>query len=93
MVLGTNQSEPNKTQDTSLAAYLYTQGFKILDIDYSSDRATILFANNDKTIEEHKRLYYIGKASVDPSDYSRTLKRLNKIIRNRIPWVEGVINA
>ena len=89
----TDYLESYSTTDTSLAAYLYTEGFKIVDIDYSQERARILFENGSNKIHDFERLYYIGKGSVDASTYSRNHKRLSKVLRNRYPWVEGVINA
>lgn len=89
----TTLKEPYSTTDTSLAAFLYTEGFRIIDIDYSNDRAQIIFENGDQKIHDMERLYYIGKAEVEPSLYSRNYKRLSRVLRNRIPWVEGVVNA
>ena len=79
-----------QTSDTSLAVYLYTEGFQIADIDYSSERAVIIFLNNNSAIRDCERLYHIGKTSVDASTYSRNFKRLSRIIRNKIPWAEGI---
>ena len=88
-----HSSEPYQTTDTSLAVYLYTEGFRIIDIDYSQDRAIILFKNDNAKIRDYERLYYISKAPVDASTYSRTHKRLSKIIRLKLTWTEGIING
>ena len=81
------------TTDTSLAAYLYTEGFKITDIDYTEVRAVIYFQNDNPKIKDFERLYYIGKTAVDAATYSRNHKRLSTLIRKRIPWQEGVLYA
>ena len=81
------------TSDTSLAVYLYCQGFEIFDIDYSNPRANIIFKEDSKALREHERLYYTDKALISPTTYARIHKRLNTIIRRQQPWTEGVLNA
>jgi len=88
-----NQSSSFSTTDTSLAAYLYAEGFVISDIDYSKDRAAIIFENDNPRIKEFERLYYTGKSAVDAAAYSRVHKRLSKILRLQTPWYEGVLHA
>ena len=82
-----------KTSDTSLATYLFTEGFQILDIDYSSPRAEFIFKNNNPKLVDAVRLYSIGKTQVDAATYARLHRKLTKIVVNQIPWTEGVINA
>ena len=70
--------------DTSLAAYLYTEGFVIVDIDYTDpERAEFIFKVNGSSsldeYERHRRLYELGKATVNPSVYSRSYKKLTRI--------------
>jgi len=81
------------TSDTSLAAYLYTEGFSIIDIDYSNPRAEFIFKNDSPQIKEAVRLYTIGKTQVDAATYARIHRKLTKIILRQTPWIEGVINA
>ncbi len=81
------------TTDTSLAAYLYTEGFSIIDIDYSDGRAVIYFRNDNPKIKDFERLFYTGKSAVDAAAYSRIHKRLSKILRLQIVWYEGVLHA
>ena len=82
-----------KTDDTSLAAYLYCMGFRIIEIDYSNTRAKIFFSKNSPKIHEHEQLYYTDKATITPATYSRIHKRLSTVIRRQLPWQEGIINA
>jgi len=87
-----NQISPFTTTDTSLAVYLYTEGFPITGIDYTEARAVILFGT-DSRIYESERLYYTGKTAVDASTYSRIHKRLSTLIRKRTVWCEGVLHG
>lgn len=89
----TKSNEHYATTDTSLAAYLYCEGFKIVDIDYSSNRASIIFEEDNAQIREHERLYYTDKATITPATYARISKRLSTIIRRQLFWQEGIINA
>jgi len=82
-----------KTTDTSLAAYLFAEGFTISGIDYTDDRALILFQNDNPKIKDYERLFYTGKSAVDAATYSRIHKRLSYILRNQIPWAEGVLHG
>lgn len=89
--------EPNNnhypTSDTSLAGYLYCMGFPIVDIDYSEPRAVILFKEDNASIREYERLFYTDQAKVTPATFSRIVKRLNVIIRNKSTWEQGVLNV
>ena len=95
MVLASESNNHYKTNDSSLAAYLYCAGYEIHDIDYLSDpnRAFVIFKDNSPGIYDHARLYFTDKAAISPATYSRIYKRLTTIIRRQIPWMEGIINA
>ena len=93
MVQTDNQPYYFKTTDTSLAAYLYTEGYSIKDVEYSGPRATIIFEDSNPDILGHERLYYTGKSAVDAATYSRIHKRLSKIFRLQLPWTEGVMHG
>lgn len=82
-----------RTSDTSLATYLFSEGFQIVDIDYSNPRAEFVFKDNSPQIIESVRLYSIGKTQVDASTYARLHRKLTKIVVNRTSWTEGVING
>lgn len=84
--------------DTSFAAFLYTEGFVIIDIDYSEPRrAKFIFKVNGVTsLEEYERylrLYQLGKGTVDPATYSRVYKKLTKTVSQGLPWTEGIHNV
>jgi hypothetical protein len=94
MAMVTNSlPQPYKTNDTSLAAYLYCKGFRIIDIDYTNPRADIYFDKDTPEIREHARLYFTDIAQVTPASYSRISKRLSTILRNRTQWTEDILNA
>jgi hypothetical protein len=82
-----------RTSDTSLATYLFSEGFQIIDIDYSNQRAEFVFKDNSPPLNEAVRLYSIGKTQVDAATYARLHRKLTKIVVNQTPWTEGVINA
>ena len=91
-----NDSKPYRTSDTPLAAYLYSEGFKIIDIDYTNPtRAEFLFANNNPKILECVRLFNLGIADVNASTYARLLRLLTKTVTRQTPWIdnEGAING
>lgn len=92
MVL-TSPNDHFKTDDTSLAVYLYCMGFRIIEIDYSNTRAKIIFSEDSLNIHEHERLYYTDRATITPATYARIHKRLSTVLRKQLPWYEGIINA
>jgi len=92
--MNNNHSQDSyKTSDTSLAAYLFTDGFQIIDIDYSNPRAEFVFKNNSPSLAEAVRLYSIGKTQVDAATYARLHRKLTKLVVSQTPWTEGVING
>lgn len=80
------------TSDTPLAAYLYLEGFKITDIDYSDPRAEFLFIDSTE-LQDAIRLFSIGKGKVDAKNYARIQRKLMTIVKRQIPWIEGVMNG
>lgn len=83
-----------QTDDTPLAAYLYMQGFPIIDIDYSIPRrAQFVFKNGDEKIRDAERQYEIGKALVEPEKYNIIYKKLARLVATQTPWTEGVMNG
>ena len=76
------------TSDTSLAAYLVTEGFPLTSIDYSNPRYSFAFDGNvdEDVIQEKSQLYITGKALVDPAAYNRIFRILTKTVRNREQW-------
>lgn len=87
-----NNNSHEAITDTSLAAFLYILGHKIIDIDYSDRRASFIFSKSPE-IEEAQRLYQTGNAKVNPYIYARIHKKLSTIVRTRTAWTEGVFNA
>ena len=76
-----------KTSDTPLAAYLITQGYLPLAIDYSTPpRYEIIFANASKDIHDLASRYTAGLSRVEPIAFNRILRKLNRILRNQQQW-------
>jgi len=71
------------TTDTALASYLITEGYQIVNIDYSQLRYEYTF---DRPISEHSSKYISGNALTDPSDFSRVNKKLIRVISKRVQW-------
>lgn len=76
-----------KTSDTALAAFLRTQNFLLISVDYSMPRYEFHFKDSEQ-IREAANNYLIGNALCDPSDYARVFKKLNRIIGKRCQWEE-----
>ena len=76
-----------KTSDTALAAYLITEHFWVLSIDYGKPRYEYLFAMSEG-IQESSNKYLSGNALTDPSSYSRIYRKLLRVIRKQVQWEE-----
>ena len=76
-----------KTSDTPLAAFLKTQGFPLISIDYSQTRYQFHFTDSEQ-LQKAADSYLIGKALVDPSDFARIFKKLNRILYKKVQWEE-----
>jgi len=81
-----NTSNGYQTSDTSLATYLITEGFILIDIDYSQPRYVYSFNGTLEKLKEYEHKYIAGKAKVDPSIYSRVNRKLMRAIKNQIQW-------
>lgn len=75
-----DSKENARTSDTAFAAYLQSEGLMVLERDSSSPRVFFVFdiAESDKKFIEFKRLFYSGKASVEPSTFQRNYRMLAK---------------
>lgn len=79
-----------RTSDTSLAAYLRSEGYTLRDIDYSNEkRAVLVFALETpetlKEIDEKCRNFYSAKAMGNIAMYHDAYRKLARMIRNKIP--------
>ena len=74
------------TSDTALATYLICQGFEIESIDYSQPRYEFIFANDSPVLQDHARLYTIGKALVDPAIFTRVNRKITRLLKNQLQW-------
>ena len=76
-----------RTSDTPLAAYLKTKNYSLIFIDYEKPRFEFHFPDSEQ-IREDANNYITGNALTDPSDYSRVLRKLNRIIFKKCQWDE-----
>jgi hypothetical protein len=77
-------NEHFRTSDTALAAYIQLEGFQIIDVDPSGQRSVFVFSpqETDPKILELNKLFYSGKAKVEPSNYLRNYKVLTRHARD-----------
>lgn len=80
-----NQDGRYRTSDTALAAFLITEHFLLVFIDYSKPRFEWLFKDSEQ-IRESANNYIIGNAFTDPSKYSRVFRKANRILRKQCQW-------
>ena len=76
-----------RTSDTSLAAYLITQGFPLISIDYDKPRFEHCFEASPTT-QNAADLYIVGRALTDPSDFTRIYRKLIRILKKHCQWEE-----
>ncbi len=76
-----------KTSDTALAAFLITEHFFLVSIDYTQPRFEFLFPMSERILE-YATNYISGNALCDPSAFSRVNKKLMRIIRKQVQWGE-----
>lgn len=76
-----------KTSDTALAAYLVTEGNKLLNIDYSQPRYEFTFPQSEP-LQECVSKFIIGAARTDPAVFNKVNKKLLRIVRNQVQWEE-----
>lgn len=75
-----------RTSDTPLAAYLLSEGFNLLDIDYSNTkRFVFVFANDSKKLADFTRQYHLAKARGNIVSFFSAYKHLLFKIRNGLP--------
>ena len=70
-----------RTSDTSLAAYLLTEGFtepslEQLPNEHGGTRGVFIFTNDTTALQECIRKYQTGQASVEPATYLRNYRHL-----------------
>lgn len=74
------------TRDTSLAAYLITQGFEHLAIRYDdSGIGTHIFEDNDPKLQDDVRLYRKCEAIVNIAVYENIRHKLLDRVKHQLP--------
>lgn len=80
-----------RTSDTPLAAYLISEGFTLIEIDYETDpkRAFMHFALETpgtlKDIETKRQDFYSCKAVGNIVMFDEARRKLARMIRNQLP--------
>ena len=76
-----------RTSDTSLAAYLQTEGYPVVDRDNNAPRVVFILSidESDPKLQELVRLFYAGKARVEPSTFLRNYRILARQAREGMP--------
>lgn len=70
------------THDTALAAYLISQGFELLDTDFSNPNSVVFcFEKDSKALEEAVKSYQVGTAEGNISAFHRAYRKLIKRVR------------
>ena len=82
----THSNNLYQTSDTSLACYLIAEGFIPAEIDYSEPRYVFIFEGDPEKLKMYEHKYIVGKATVDPSIYSRINRKLMRTIKNQMQW-------
>ena len=77
------------TTDTALAAYLVSEDFKLLHIDYAIDnkRATFVFGNsrNNQALSDAVDAFYLLKAEGNIATYEAARRDLIRRIKRGLP--------
>jgi hypothetical protein len=82
--MDTNQEY--RTSETSLAAYLVSEGFLIQIIEYDDKgRGTYVFDNSDPKLKELVALYHRGKAIGDIALYEHARNTLINRVKRGLP--------
>jgi len=69
-----NQDGNFSTKDTSLAAYLYTEGFELLDVIIEGFPSVFIFENNSRLLQcVHD--FQIGRAMTNASLYHEAYRK------------------
>lgn len=77
--------EVYRTSDIPLAAYLVSEGFKLLDIDYGSPRAVIIFLQDSRRMAECIHDFQLCRAMGNIVLFHNALRHLKWKINRRLP--------
>lgn len=81
-----NSDHEYRTSETSLAAYLVSEGFSILIIEYDDkERGTYVFDSTDPKLKELVLLYHSGKATGNIAIYEHTRNSLIVRVKRGLP--------
>ena len=81
------QDNTYRTSDTTLSAFLITEQWVLLYVDYTPQRFEFAFPMSAE-IQEAANRYISGNALTEPSAFSRVHRKLLRIIRKQCQWEE-----
>ena len=81
MTIENSDGEYYSTTDTALAAWLYSQGFELLDVKTESFPSIFVFKNSSPQLTDLVRDYQCGKAEGNISVFYRAYKKLLRMIK------------
>lgn len=80
-----NKNSPNNiysTNNTALAAWLVSQGFKLLDLDFSDPRTVAFLFNNDtEALQQAIRLFQLEEAVGNIGAFFRAYRRMLLLVK------------
>jgi len=76
-----NSSNVYSTTDTALAAWLYSQGFELTDVDSSNFPSVFYFENSNPKLQQTVHDFQCGKAEGNVIVFFRAYKKLLSMIK------------
>lgn len=73
-----------KTTDTSLAAYLITVGYSLMDKIYNGEFATYIFQDDDPKLQQFIRDFQLMRAEAPAAQLIQNYQNLVRQIRRKI---------
>ena len=74
------------TTDTALSAWLYSQGFPLVDVLNENFPTVFIFEKISK-LEDYVRLWQTGKAEGNCCSYESARRKLLRIIKTKVPFL------
>ena len=76
------------TSDTALSAWLYSQGFLLVDILNESFPSIFIFEKSGD-LESYVRLWQTGKAEGNCCSYENARRKLLHIVKTGVPYIRS----
>ena len=85
MAIKNSNNNHYSTPDTAQAAWLYSQGFELLDVETAGFPSIFLFENSSPKLMEAVCLFQRGEAEGNISTFFRAYKKLLRMIKGERP--------